>query len=896
MDLAGWSAAGGDLVPAAGGGIVSRRELFGRLGRAARVTEMSAPAGSGKTLLLRSWIAEAGLSERVAWVPVQREERDAQRFWLSVLDALRDTAAGSALVRELTAAPGLDTEALVERLLADLGALKDRVWLVIDDVHELRSAEALRQLELLLMRAPAQLRFVLVTRHDLRLGLHRLRLEGGLTEIRAGDLRFTLEEARELFEAAGVQLPDAVLASLHERAEGWAAGLRLAALSLAGHPDPGQFAEEFSGSERTVADYLLAEVLERQPEEVRRLLLRTSVLERVSGPLADYLTGGQDGERILQELETANAFVVPLDATRSWFRYHHLFADLLQLEMRRTDPGELPALQRAAAGWFAEHGYPVEAVRHAQAAGNWGLAARLLSGTWLSLTLDGQQDTAHELLTGFPAGVTASDPELSALAADDELNRGSLEEAEGHLARATRQLASVPAERRGRVQVALAILRLFLARQRGDLPAVAEEAQRLLAPVEAADVAELGMSGELRALALISLGIAETWAGRSEDAGRHLEQGVALARRIGRPYLELLGLAHGAAVAALRSWALGQQLGRQAIELAERHGWGEDQAVNVACAELAGMTVGQGRLEEAEPWLERAGRTLRAEVEPAAEMSLHFARWAFDMARGRYADALADIQVADRLAGTLVTPPTRATSNRAGMLLTLLRLGQTERAEAALAGLDEHERASAEIRIALAALRLTQHDPQAATTALAPILDGSVPAFNAAWMVAAVLLEAIARDALGDPAAAGRTLERALDLAEPDRVLIPFLVFPAPGLLERHARQRTAHAGLIADILSLLTGTSSPGASSSAAPPGEPRSLREPLSQAETRVLRYLPTSLSVPEIAGQLCLSANTVETHVRHIYTKLDAHRRHEAIERARALGLLATSARGT
>ena len=238
--------------------------------------------------------------------------------------------------------------------------------------------------------------------------------------------------------------------------------------------------------------------------------------------------------------------MVPLDATRSWFRYHHLFADLLQLEMRRTDPGELPALQRAAAGWFAEHGYPVEAVRHAQAAGNWGLAARLLSGTWLSLTLDGQQDTAHELLTGFPAGVTASDPELSALAADDELNRGSLEEAEGHLARATRQLASVPAERRGRVQVALAILRLFLARQRGDLPAVAEEAQRLLAPVEAADVAELGMSGELRALALISLGIAETWAGRPEDAGRHLEQGVALARRIGRPYLELLGLAHGA--------------------------------------------------------------------------------------------------------------------------------------------------------------------------------------------------------------------------------------------------------------------------------------------------------------------------------------------------------------
>ena len=264
-------------------GVVSRHALFGRLGGAARVTEVSAPAGSGKTFLLRSWIGEAVLAGRAAWVSVQGEERDPQRFWIAVADALRATAAASALVRPLTAAPDLDGWAIVERLLKDLARLEDRVWLVIDDVHELASAEALHQLELLVMRAPDRLRFVLATRHDLRLGLHRLRLEGELTEIRAADLRFTLAEARALFDAAGVQLPDTVLASLHERAEGWAAGLRLAALSLSGHPDPERFAEEFSGSERTVADYLLAEVLDRQPGEVRRLLLRTSVLERVNG-------------------------------------------------------------------------------------------------------------------------------------------------------------------------------------------------------------------------------------------------------------------------------------------------------------------------------------------------------------------------------------------------------------------------------------------------------------------------------------------------------------------------------------------------------------------------------------------------------------------------------------
>ena len=365
--------------PAVGGGIVSRRALLDILGNAGRVSVVSAPAGSGKTLLLRSWIAESGMAERAAWVPGQPEMRDPQRFWISVADALRGTGVGSPLVRPLTAAPDLDGWAIVERLLADLGSLQNRVWLVVDDVHELGSAGALRQLELLVMRGPPELRFVLATRHDVRLGLHRLRLEGELTEIRADDLRFTLAEARALFEATGVRLADEAVALLHGRTEGWAAGLRLAALSLAEHPDPGRFAAEFSGSERTVAEYLLAEVLERQSEQVRRLLLRTSVAERVSGELADLLTGASGGERVLQELEQANAFVVSLDARRSWFRYHQMFADLLQLELRRTAPGELPALDHAAAGWFAGHGYPVEAIRHAQAAQDWPLAARVLA-------------------------------------------------------------------------------------------------------------------------------------------------------------------------------------------------------------------------------------------------------------------------------------------------------------------------------------------------------------------------------------------------------------------------------------------------------------------------------------------------------------------------------------
>src|ERR1700722_18163084 len=232
------------VVPAVHGGSIYRRALSAKLVASARVTLISAPAGSGKTFLLRSWLGETGLAENAAWVPVQGQERDPQRFWISVADALRGTAAGSKLVRELTVAPDLDGWAIVERLLKDLAPLDEPIWLAIDDAHELGSADALRQLELLVMRGPPQLRLVLATRHDLRLGLHRLRLEGELTEIRSDDLRFSLAEARELFAAAGVELSEPTLAMLHERTEGWAAGPRLAALSLKGRDDPARFAAE----------------------------------------------------------------------------------------------------------------------------------------------------------------------------------------------------------------------------------------------------------------------------------------------------------------------------------------------------------------------------------------------------------------------------------------------------------------------------------------------------------------------------------------------------------------------------------------------------------------------------------------------------------------------------
>lgn len=355
------------------------------------------------------------------------------------------------------------------------------------------------------------------------------------------------------------------------------------------------------------------------------------------------------------------------------------------------------------------------------------------------------------------------------------------------------------------------------------------------------------------------------------------------------------------ALLLFRPEALRPQRVRQAIELAERNGWDEDPLAGIVYTVLAGAMLCPGRLAEAEPWLEHAERTVRTEAEPAAGLSLCYARAVLAMARGRYREALAAFRAAEKLAA-LVILQTGVTSMRSRMLQTLVRAGETGRAEAALAGLGEHERASAEMRTAAAALRLAQDDPQAAADELAPVLAGSVPGVRQVQNVTALLLEALARDRLGDQAAAGRALEQALDITGSSGMLLPFLLDPAPSLLERHRSHGTAHPALISQILHLLAPgpggdgeTGSPrvtrGGMGGAVPPGQ--ALLEPLTGGETRVLRYLPTGLTAQEVAGELFVSVHTVTTHMRHLYAKLGVHRHHEAVDRARALGLLAPSA---
>ena len=776
------------------------------------------------------------------------------------------------------------------RVLAELAAARSSITLVIDDLHELTSPEALAQLTRLLTSLPPHVHAILATRHDVRLGLHQLRLAGELAEIRAADLRFSECETRELLDAPGIALSAAGAALLHQRTEGWAAGLRLAAISLAGHPDPERFVTEFSGSDRTVAEYLLAEMLDRQPPDVQDLLLRTSLLDRVNGELADLLTGRPGSERILLSLEDANAFVESLDPEHAWFRYHHLFADFLRLELRRTLPAEVPVLHRRAAEWFIRQDQVVDAIRHTHAAGDGAGAARLLADHSFSLTLDGQAQTMQALVRAFPPG--ADHPELALVRAMGDLAQGRLDEAAAHLAVAETYAGTTPPERRRRLRVAVGSLRLTLARRRGDRAGVIEQARFLASPVTGQSEEDIALGSDLRAVALGNLGTAEAWSLEppdAPDAERHLREGADLARQIGRPYLEVGCLAQlGFASLVLHSFATTQRRCREAIALAERHGWGAEPVIAPALIMLAGTLIWTGEFDEGGRWLRRTRQALQTYTGPDITLLLHQTAGLLHAGRGRHDEALEEFGAAEYLGSQLADSQALATRTTRWLLATQARLGMTGEARALLAALDDERASSGEIRNAVAVICLAEGNPAAALAAMADVLDGTAPVVGYVTVMEAHLLAGLAHRELGDQRAASQAAERALALAESDRLILPFAMTGSAGLLEALPRHQTAHAALLADILDVLHGSSPAAKEQTSSPPVEE------LSPGELRVLRYLPSNLSRPEIAGELSVSPNTVSAHIRNIYAKLQVRDRSSAVRRARELRLLAAAGR--
>ena len=870
-------------------GLLEREDLLHMLDRAVtkRVTVISAPPGSGKTSLLRAWADRSTNHRRVAFVSVDRDQQDAQRFWSAVLDAIRSPARSVDPEKQPAATAALDADQVVDRVLSEVADQVEPVVLIIDDLHELRSTDALAQLEHLLAILPSSARVVLSSRRDPSIRLHQLRLADEIAEIRAGDLQFTERETRELLVTSGIGLSDAGVAALYQRTEGWAAGVRLAVISLSGHPDPERFVAEFSGTDRAIVEYLMAEMLERQPSEVQSMLLRTSLVDRMNGELANLLAGRSGSEQILLELEEANSFVMSLDAQRTWFRYHQLLADFLRLELRRTLAGEVPDLHRRAAQWFADHGEVVEAVRHTLAAGDWPDAARLLADHLFSLTLDGQEGTIAALLRSFPAGASADHPELALAHAAVELAQGRLEEAAAQLALAESHVQSTPPARRRRLAVAVASLRLALARRSGQFSEVMEQVNLLDASTADESSDQIAMGSELRGVALMNLGIVETWSRRFDDAERHLDEGAALAKAIGRPYLEVACRAHQIFPTTLVSLASARERGRQAVALAERYGLGDRPILAPALGAVAFWATWMGEFDEGESALRRAWEVAEPQIDPAAAALLHLVTGMLHAARGQHEAALEAFAVGARAQSLMTGVHALATPVVGWLAATQARLGMPDEARATLTGFSaEHERIGF-IYNARAVICLAEGDPSTAVDLLQDARDApppvGLPAFT---LVETHLLAGIAHLHLGDRNAAAAAAEAALAAAEPDRLIFPFALTDAAELLDALPRHETAHGALLADIADVLRGAPAPSAE------GELLSPPEELSPSELRVLRYLPTNLTRPEIARELYVSINTVNTHLRNIYFKLGAHDRSSAVRRARELRLLSTA----
>jgi len=835
--------------------------------------------------MLRAWADRSTKKRRVAFVSVDRDQQDAQQFWSAVLDAVRSPASSVDPQAQPDGTAPLDSDQLIETVLSEFAEHVERVVLVIDDLHELRSAEAIDQLEHLLANLPSSARVVLSSRRDPPIRLHQLRLADEVAEIRAGDLRFTERESRALLAASEISLSDAAVAALYQRTEGWAAGLRLAVISLSGHPDPERLVEEFSGTDRAIGEYLMAEMLERQPSEVQSMLLRTSLVDRVNGELADLLAGRSGSERMLLELEDANAFVVSLDAQRTWFRYHQLLADFLRLELRRRLADEVPDLHRRSAQWFADHGQVVEAVRHTLAAGDWPDAARLLADHLFSLTLDGQEKAIAALLRSFPEGASVNDPELALARAAVQLAQGRLEETAAQLALAESHVQSAPPARRRRLTVAIASLRLALARRSGQFTEVIEQLNVLDASITGESSEPVAMSSELRGVALMNLGIVETWSRRFDDAERHLSEGAALAQAIGRPYLEVACRAHQVFPTRLVSLATARERGHQAVALAKRYGLGDRPILAPALGAVAFWAVWMGEFHEGESALRRAWEVAEPQIDPAVAVLLHMVSGQLHAARGQHQAALEAFAAGAQAQSLLTGVHALATPVVGWLAATQARLGMPDEARETLTGFSAEPGRVGFIDNARAVISLTDGDPAGALDVLRDVPDITPPIGPAFTLVETHLLAGIAHLDLGDRNAAAAAAEAALAAAEPDRLIFPFAMTKAAELLDTLPSHETGHGALLADIVDLLQGRSVPSTDGQRSPEVEE------LSPSELRVLRFLPTNLTRPEIAGELYVSVNTVNTHIRSIYSKLGVRDRSSAVQRARELRLLST-----
>ncbi len=898
-------------VPRPRRGLVPRPRLSQRLdrGTTSKLMLISAPAGFGKTTLLTEWLAAgpaAPADERLAaWLSLDRADNDPASFWTYVIAALQTVAPGigeSALTL-LQAPQPPPIETVLTALLNDLGAITGDIVLVLDDYHVIDARDVQDAMAFLLDHLPPRLHVVIASRTDPALPLARLRARGELVETRAAELRFTPDEAAAyLNEMMGLQLTARDVAALEGRTEGWIAALQLAALSMQGRDDVAGFIAGFTGDDRYVVDYLAEEVLQRQSDRVQTFLLQTSILGRLSGPLCDAVTGQGGGKAMLEALDRGNLFLVPLDDRRRWYRYHHLFADVLQARLLDEQPDQVPDLHQRASAWYQQNGEPAVAIGHALAAGDFERAADLAELEIPAMSRTRQEAMVRGWLEVIPDEVVRVRPVLSVGFAGALLSVGELEGVESRLRDAERwldvttgtdarsvarsaEMVVADEEEYRRLPAMIELYRAALALARGDVPGTVRHARGALDLALADDhLCRAGASG--------ILGLA-SWASGDLEAGHSAyAECMAGLRRAGH-IADTFGCAVALADIRLVQGRLGEAMRtyEQALQRVPEQG-------GPVLRGTADMYVGMSGVHRERNDLHTATQQLLRSQELGEHTGLpqNRYRWRVAMARIRQAEGDLDgaldllneaerVYVGDFFPNVRPVPALRAriwiAQGRLGDALGWAR-EQGLSVDDDLSYLREFE------HITLARVLMARYQDERAERSvheairlLDRLLRAAEEGERAGSVIEILVLRALAYQRHGDIPAALSCLERAVTLAEPEGYVRVFADEgpPMASLLRVAARQQTV-GNYVRQLLAAVTETEQNGPVKQA--------LIEPLSERELDVLRLLGTELDGPAIARELMVSLNTVRTHTKHIYAKLAVTNRRAAVRRAAELDL--------
>ena len=909
--------------------VVHRARLIERLdeglsaGRTPGVTLISAPAGFGKTTLVSEWIASHDW--QVAWLSLDEGDSDPIRFLSYLVAALQTVApnlgegASEMLQAGQSQLPPID--AILTALLNEIMALPEPFFLVLDDYHVIDSRAVDEALTFLAEHRPPQMHLVITTREDPALPLPRLRARRQLTELRAADLRFTPSEAAEfLDQVMDLPLSAEEVAALEDRTEGWIAGLQLAALSMRGHQDVAGFIQAFAGDNRYVVDYLIEEVLQRQPESVRSFLLQTSLLERLNSSLCDALIGArqQDSHARLEALQRGNFFLIPLDDKRHWYRYHHLFADVLQMHLMMEQPDLVPVLHRRASQWFEQHGSPADAIRHALAGADFERAADLIEMAAPAMYRNRQEATVLAWIKTLPEELFQARPVLSILDVAARMSNGAIEGVEERLRDAERWLDRigegqelppgmivVNEEEFRRLPGAIAMYHAGLALARGDVPETMTYARRVLDLVPEHDHLGRGSASAL-------LGLALWTSGDLEAAYRSFAEGMSQLQMAGN-IADAVGGVRALADIRITQGRLGDamRIYEGALQLAKQHG-------TPTLRGTADMYVGMSELEREHNDLHAAAQLLLRSQEQGEHTGFpqHPYRQRVAMARlravqGDLDGALDLLDEAEPLYASDFFPNVRPVA----ALKVRLWVAQGRLSEALawvrerglspqdnLSYLHEFEHITLS-RILLAGYKNNHTDNL--INEVIGLLDRLLKAADEGGRIGSVIeilvLLTLAHQMKGDRPSALSSLERALALAEPEGYIRTFVDEGEPMrslmeelrlMIESQSRGSGGHLVPYANrLLDAFAHSSAPAVS--IMPIGNPQSkienLIEPLTERELEVLRLFKTELSGPEIARELVIGLSTIRTHTKSIYSKLNVNSRRAAVKRGIELGLI-------